>query len=73
MQAIYTIELAGHLDRRWASALGGLRVSHQIGPEQRPITVLRGPLADQAALYGLLNQLRDLGATLISLRAEGPG
>lgn len=66
----YTIELAGHLDRRWSGALGGLSISHRLDASQRPVTVLRGPLADQAALYGLLTRLRDMGATLISLRAD---
>jgi hypothetical protein len=30
-------------------------------------TVIRGPVVDQAALHGLLQTLRDLGITLLSL------
>ncbi len=30
-------------------------------------TVIRGPVVDQAALHGLLQKLRDLGITLLSL------
>ena len=63
----YVVELAGHLDQRWELAFEGFTLTHQLTPDRRPITVLTGPVVDQAALYGLVSRLRDLGATLISL------
>jgi len=36
-------------------------------------TVIRGPVVDQAALHGLLQKLRDLGITLLSLTPLVPG
>jgi hypothetical protein len=56
------------LDGRWAAWLGGLRVSGQ-GEE----TVIRGLLADQPALHGVLTKVRDLGLCLISVRRLGTG
>ncbi len=64
----YIFELAGHLDRRWGLVFDGFSLTHTLTPDCRPITVLTGPVADQAALYGVVSRLRDLGATLISLR-----
>ena len=63
----YEVRLAGHLDDHWATWLGDLVITH----EGDGTTTLRGPLADQAALHGLLAKVRDLGATLISLRPVG--
>jgi len=63
MAAQYEIRVAGVLDSRWASWFDGLQISVQ-GDE----TVIRGLLADQAALHGLLIKVRDLGLCLISVR-----
>jgi len=59
----YEIRLAGHLDDRWSTWFGGLTITH----EGNGTTTLRGPVADQAGLHGLLSKVRDLGAPLISL------
>jgi hypothetical protein len=59
----YQIRLAGHLDRRWASWFDGLAIRH--APDGA--TTLTGPVADQAALYGLLDKARDLGLTLLAV------
>jgi hypothetical protein len=67
----YTICLAGHLDPRWVAIFAGFSMSHDYDGEQRPVTLLHGPVADSAALYGLVSRLRDLGVTLISLQPAG--
>ena len=36
-------------------------------------TIIHGPVADQAALYGLLQKTRDLGLPLISVNHVDPG
>jgi hypothetical protein len=56
------------LDARWSAWFEGLRVSsHQAGQ-----TTIAGPVADQAALHGLLAKIRDLGLELLSVRRIGP-
>jgi hypothetical protein len=59
----YEIRLSGHLHERWAAWFDGLTVSHH----DDGTTVISGPLADQAALHGLLQRVRDLGLPLISV------
>jgi len=59
----YEIRLKGRLDSSWAGRLGGMSLTHASGGT----TVLAGSIADQAALHGLLQKLRDLGVTLISV------
>jgi hypothetical protein len=64
LQATYEIRVGGRLDSRWSQRLAGLKVLPQPNGE----SLLRGPVADQAALYGLLSRMRDLGLVLISVR-----
>jgi hypothetical protein len=59
----YEIRIQGWLDDRWSSWFDDLDLSHT----DDGITVLRGPVADQAALHGLLHKLRDLGVPLLSV------
>jgi hypothetical protein len=59
----YEIRLTGHLEARWAAWFDGLTISH----ESDGTTVLSGPIADQAALHGLLQRVRDLGVSLVSV------
>jgi hypothetical protein len=64
----YEIRLKGHLDARWAAWFDGLTLSH--GTDGT--TLLHGPVADQAALHGLLQKTRDLGLPLISVEHVDP-
>jgi hypothetical protein len=66
--ARYEIRVAGVLDGRWAAWFNGLDISGQ-GDQ----TVIRGLLADQPALHGLLTKIRDLGLCLISVRRLDTG
>ena len=64
----FEIRVKGHLDESWSDWMGGLTITHLEGDE----TLLVGSLPDQAALHGVLNRLRDIGATLISVNpADG--
>jgi hypothetical protein len=60
----YEIRLRGHLDARWAAWFDGLAITR----DRDGTTVIGGPVADQAALHGLLQKTRDLGLPLISVR-----
>ncbi len=59
----YEIRVMGWLDGEWTDWLGGLTIT----PQANGDTLLNGPIVDQAALYGLLRKLRDLGMTLVSV------
>ena len=60
---VYQIRIKGHLGPQWADWFGGLTITLEEGGE----TLLTCPVADQAALYGLLRKVRDLGLPLISV------
>jgi hypothetical protein len=56
------IHIKGQIDQNWSDWLSGLSIAHENND-----TVLKGLVADQSALYGVLFQLSDLGIQLISL------
>jgi hypothetical protein len=64
----YEIKIREHLDPCWSDWLTGLQVIHL----EEGVTLLSGPLPDQAALHGVLERLRDLNLTLISLSSADP-
>jgi len=59
----YEIRVEGALGQRWSPWFDGLQITSEPGG----VTVIGGPVADQAALHGLLIKVRDLGLPLISL------
>ena len=65
--AHYEVRVAGILDQRWRAWFEGLEIDSHDSQ-----TVISGPVADQAALHGLLNRVRDLGLVLMSVRRLGP-
>ena len=58
-----SVRCVGPLDHRWAERFEGLSLTHA----RDGTTVLSGPVVDQAALYGLLRQVRDLALPLLSV------
>jgi hypothetical protein len=65
----YEIRLTGHLDQRWAAWFDGLSLSR----ETDGTTIIHGSVADQAALHGLLQKVRDTGLPLVSVTRVEPG
>jgi hypothetical protein len=63
MPIFYEIRVQGHIGDSWSSWFEGLSLSH----EENGQTVLRGAIADQAALHGVLMRIRDLGLPLVSV------
>jgi len=61
--ARYQIRVHGTLDSHWSGWFAGLTITHEADGN----TLLVGPVADQAALYGVINRLRDLGLTLLAI------
>ena len=66
--ARYELRVRGVLDPGWSAWFEGLRVSS----DQAGQTTIAGPVADQAALHGLLAKIRDLGLELLSVRRLDP-
>jgi hypothetical protein len=60
---VYEFRVQGRLDQRWSTWFDGLTISY----EGEDVTVLRGPLVDQAALHGILIKVRDLALPLLSV------
>ncbi|MFN8441931.1 MAG: hypothetical protein U0175_14220 [Caldilineaceae bacterium] len=61
--AIYQIRVKGHLGLQWTEWFEGLAITS----EENGDTLFIGTVTDQAALYGVLRKVRDLGMPLISL------
>lgn len=59
----YSIKVGGHLDARWSEWFDGLTMTLT----EDGNTTFSGPVQDQAALHGILNKIRNLGLTLISV------
>lgn len=62
----YEIRVVGHLDERHASSLESLSLRLDFHHGQ-PITIVSGFLADQSALYGVLNKLQAMGVVLLGV------
>lgn len=60
---VYQIRIKGHLDSQWTDWFEGMTITR----EDNGDTLLTGPVIDQAALYGLLKKVRDLGMPLVSI------
>jgi len=58
------IRVKGRIDQDWSDWFEGLTITHTDEDE----TILSGTVVDQAALYGLLARLRDLGLPLLSVK-----
>jgi hypothetical protein len=63
MATEYHIRLKGHLDQDWSDWFDNLTISNRANGE----AILSGPLADQAALHGVLIKIRDLGLPLLAI------
>jgi hypothetical protein len=60
------IHIKGQIGNQWSEWFGGLAISHS-DPDE---TVIAGVVADQAALYGIISRLRDLGLELTSVSSQ---
>jgi hypothetical protein len=66
---VYQIRIEGHLGSKWTAWFGDVSITLEDNGE----TLLTCPVVDQAALYGLLRKIRDLGMPLISaIRVKPP-
>jgi hypothetical protein len=68
----YEIQVSGHLSPERAEWFGDMTLSVRRTTPGGTVTVLTGPVLDRAALFGILNRIRDLGLTLISVNPMMP-
>lgn len=64
----FSIRAQGHLPARWSAWFDDLAVT----ADTDGTTVISGPVADQSALHGVLNKLRDLGIPLLDVTRIPP-
>ena len=65
---IYQIRIKGHVSSQWTDWFEGLTITL----EDEGYTLLTGPITDDAALYGILKRVRDLGMQLVSVNRVEP-
>jgi hypothetical protein len=63
MPAVYQITVKGHLDCQWSAWFDNMLITNEANGQ----AVLRGPLTDQSALYGVLAKMRNLGLPLLAV------
>jgi hypothetical protein len=68
MPEYYEIRIKGQLDQCWSERFATLKMTYLEQDE----TLLSGLLPDQVALHGLLERIRDLNLTLISVTRGNP-
>jgi hypothetical protein len=66
---VFKIRIRGYLDDQWIDWFGSMTITL----EENGDTLLTGPVVDQAALYGLLRKVRDLGMPLVSVNCVDTG
>ena len=67
--ASYCIQVQGYLSQQWTDYLAGLSISVNVDPDQT-VTTLSGEVTDQAALMGVLNNLYNLGFSILSVEHQ---
>ena len=69
----YEIEIQGRLEERWSRWFDDMDITFRKRQTGGPtVTILSGMVADQAALHGVLNRIRDLNIPLISVQLISP-
>ena len=63
----YSITVEGSLSENWSGRLGGMKIVIRPRANQKSMTMLSGPLQDQAALFGVLNSLHELHMSIIKV------
>jgi hypothetical protein len=68
--AAYRIRIAGRVNNGWSDFMSNLKESYE-QENGTTVTTISGTVTDQAALHGLLERIRDLNLTLLSVACDG--
>ena len=63
----FVIRIQGLLSSEYAGWFEDAQIASGEQADGQVVTILSGEVADQAALHGLLNRIRDLGLTLLTI------
>jgi hypothetical protein len=66
-QGNYRIRFEGYLDKKWSERLGSMSLTTNKTGDHKSVSVLEGPIRDQAELFGVLNTLYQRHLTLLSV------
>lgn len=69
--AAYSIRIVGRVNNGWSDFMSNLEESFD-QENGMTITTITGVVTDQAALHGLLERIRDMNLTLLSVACDGP-
>ena len=65
-ETVYELRISGRLGHSLQTWFEDMDVT--VDESSSPVqTIIQGPMRDQAALYGLISRIRDLGLTLLSV------
>jgi hypothetical protein len=70
--AVYQIQIQGRLNESWSRWFDDMEIAVKSDANRPTITSLTGEVADQSALHGVLNRIRDLNIPLISVQLISP-
>lgn len=68
---IYQIKVKGELNKSWSEWLGGIRISSENREDGSVLTTLTVDATDQSTLFGILDRIRDLNLSLVSVTRDG--
>lgn len=63
----YRIKVSGKVKESWSEWFNGMTIEFEMEGGEKPVSTLTGFLADQSALHGILNKIRNLGLKLLSV------
>jgi hypothetical protein len=68
---VYRVIVQGRLGPEWGTTFGNLDLQTGSAEDGTPVTILSGKIMDQAALHGILQEIRDLGLMLLLVEYQG--
>jgi hypothetical protein len=64
---VYRIKILGRVPASWSERLQGMSITFASSDENEPVTILEGPLRDQAALSGIFNKIYEMHYTVLEV------
>ena len=68
----YRIKVSGRVKESWSEWFNGMKIVFEMDDEEMSVSTLTGLLADQSALFGVLNKIHNLGLKLLLVEQITP-